>query len=77
MFSGTNRILKQELNALMGKKPKIGEDDPNHASWHGEAIDKAALVNTAINLDDFPEDGEYGSTTPAQYEFVIASLNQR
>ena len=58
----------------MGKK---GVDDPNHASYHGAAIDKAALVNTAVDLDDFPEDGEYGNTSPAQYEFVIASLNQR
>ena len=40
-------------------------------------VDKAALVDTAINIDDYPDDAYYGDTTPAQYEFVIASLTQR
>lgn len=34
-------------------------------------------MNTTINFEDFPDDGDYGDTTPAQYEFVIASLTQR
>ncbi len=48
---------------------------------HGEEveveIERSSLINTAINIDDYPDDGDYGDTTPAQYEFVIASLTQR
>jgi hypothetical protein len=62
------------LRSKQGKSSNINADGE---VVFGVVVDKAAFVKTAIDIEDFPEDGEYGNTTSAQYEFVIASLNQR